>query len=413
MNTADMLSVTGKAVGALWRFVARVQSCVAQHSSRMDRDQRRLHGFAWVATVAEALAQLHEWDARAHVAGSLGEGERQLIRVAFGEHLAQLLGGLPMSQNEFVRPADLGATSAAEELADDPAVARLLGQGTVPGARAALAAAIGEDWCPADSLQDDMLDAVREQFRRFGRERIAPHAHAWHLRDALIPDEVIGQMADMGAFGVCIDPRYGGLGLGKLPMCIVSEELSRAWIAAGSLGTRPEIAGELIGTSGTDPQKETWLPGIASELALPTAVFTQPEAGSDRASLRTRAVRDDAGAWRITDALRHRGGHGEALRRTRVLDQRGCGPADPWRERLCARVGDQPCPLRCAYPEHRRRRGGNPDSGDRALPAGLDAIMIRVRRESQRPDQTGLRFSATARGLSWKSSDAIRASTFG
>ncbi len=99
-------------------------------------------------------------------------------------------------------------------------------------------------------------------------------------------------------FGVCIAEAHGGLGLGKLAMCVVSEELSRGWIAAGSLGTRSEIAGELIGANGTPEQKARWLPGIAAGTVLPTAVFTEPDTGSDLARVKTRARQDAAGGWR-------------------------------------------------------------------------------------------------------------------
>src|SRR3546814_9617870 len=84
------------------------------------------------------------------------------------------------------------------------------------------------------------------------------------LANALIPDATVQAMAELGTFGVCIPEEYGGLGLGKLVMCIVTEELSRGWIGAGSLGTRSEIAGELIAMGGTDAQKAEWLPKIAN-----------------------------------------------------------------------------------------------------------------------------------------------------
>jgi (2S)-methylsuccinyl-CoA dehydrogenase len=80
----------------------------------------------------------------------------------------------------------------------------------------------------------------------------------------------------------------------------VSEELSRGWICAGSLGTRSEIAGDLIGQNGTAEQKARWLPAIAAGEVLPTAVFTEPDVGSDLASLSTRARRGDSGEWRLT-----------------------------------------------------------------------------------------------------------------
>ena len=154
----------------------------------------------------------------------------------------------------------------------------------------------------SESLGDDMLDTIRDQYRRFTDDRIVPHAHRWHLDNALIPDDLVAAMAEMGTFGVCIPEQFGGLGLGKLVMCVVTEELSRGWIGTGSLGTRSEIAGELIMLGGTDTQKAHWLPRIASGEVLPTAVFTEPDTGSDMASLTTRAIRAAAGGWRIDGA---------------------------------------------------------------------------------------------------------------
>jgi (2S)-methylsuccinyl-CoA dehydrogenase len=146
---------------------------------------------------------------------------------------------------------------------------------------------------------DADLDTIRDQFRRFADKEITPKAHAWHLADALIPDDVVAQLSELGVFGVSISPEYGGMGLGKRAMCIITEELSRAWIAAGSLGTRSEIAAELIMCGGTAAQKAQWLPKIASGAVLPTAVFTEPDTGSDLGALRTRATAAAGGGWRI------------------------------------------------------------------------------------------------------------------
>jgi (2S)-methylsuccinyl-CoA dehydrogenase len=107
-----------------------------------------------------------------------------------------------------------------------------------------------------------------------------------------VPLDIIQKLAELGVFALTLPEEYGGMGLGKESMCLVSEELSRGWIAIGSLGTRPEIAAELILAGGTDEQKDKWLPKIASGEVLPTAVFTEPNTGSDLASLRTRAVKD-------------------------------------------------------------------------------------------------------------------------
>ncbi len=268
----------------------------------IEREQRRVHGFAWVATVVESLAQVTAWAGRLADQGSLGEGEALILQIGFGEYLAQICGGIPMSQNELVRPADLGTAVAVAELQADFSVQGFLSDGNTPANRARLAELLATGWEADARVGDDTLDMIRDQFRRFSDARIAPFAHAWHLADALIPDEVVAEMAELGVFGVCISPDFGGLGLGKLAMCIVSEELSRGWIAAGSLGTRSEIAGELIVANGTPEQKSRWLPSIASGTVLPTAVFTEPDTGSDLAALKTRAVRDEDGGWSITGA---------------------------------------------------------------------------------------------------------------
>src|SRR5713226_1298191 len=132
---------------------------------------------------------------------------------------------------------------------------------------------------------------MREEMRRFADAEVISNAQQWHRSNSYIPLEVIGKMAELGVFGLTIPEEYGGMGLGKESMCVVSEELSRGYIGVGSIGTRAEIAAELILGSGTEEQKRKWLPKLASGEVLPTAVFTEPNTGSDLASLRTRAVR--------------------------------------------------------------------------------------------------------------------------
>ncbi|KGJ02819.1 acyl-CoA dehydrogenase [Paracoccus versutus] len=300
-DTADLLDRAAAAVAAMRLYLDRVKDEVAgrvtvdgrPQAARVDQQQRAVHGFAWAATVVEALAQTESWGRRLQAAGTLGEAERLVIEIGFGEYLAQLLGGIPMGPNEMLRPADLGVSNHA--LAQDAAVAGFIAGGNTPANRARLVELIQSGEQVSDALGDADLDMIRETYRRFAEERIAPSAHQWHLADVLIPDDIVAEMAELGTFGVCIDEEYGGLGLGKLAMCVVTEELSRGWIAAGSLGTRSEIAGELILGGGTPEQKAEWLPRIASGEVLPTAVFTEPDTGSDLGSLRTRASRDGEG----------------------------------------------------------------------------------------------------------------------
>ncbi|MGB2201689.1 MAG: acyl-CoA dehydrogenase family protein [Pseudooceanicola atlanticus] len=261
--------------------------------SSLTREQRAGHGLAWIATTVEAMQHLAHWAETA--SDPLAE---IVLQVGLGEYAHQLAGGVPISQSEIVRPTDLGIEAAADHFRNDRAVACLLRHGNTAAMRAKLADALAEGWMPFDGLHDETLDMIREQFWRFAQDRILPNAHEWHLADELIPDTIVTEMAELGVFGLCIPEEYGGLGLGKLAMCVVTEELSCAWIAAGSLGTRSEIAGELIASAGTEAQKSRWLPGIASGEILPTAVFTEPDTGSDLAHLKTRARRDDEG-WRI------------------------------------------------------------------------------------------------------------------
>lgn len=276
-----------------YRDDARAALAARLDAAPIDSEQRAAHGFAWVATTVAALESLNNWATR-----DASDADTLVARLAFQESIAQLVGGLPMGQNELFRPADLGLGAEAGALAD--ACAALLDRDAAADRRALVNLLAAGTW-PSESLHDGELDAIRDQFRRFTDAEILPHAHGWHLANDLIPDATVAKMADLGTFGVCIPESYGGLGLSKLVMCIVTEELSRGWIGAGSLGTRSEIAGELIAGSGTDAQKAEWLPRIASGDVLPTAVFTEPDVGSDLGSLQTRARRDGDG-WRIDGA---------------------------------------------------------------------------------------------------------------
>jgi (2S)-methylsuccinyl-CoA dehydrogenase len=271
-------------------------------SARLEAEQRALHAFAWTATVVQALLELGRWAEEAASRSAFGAVEERLLAIAQSEYLNQLIGGIPMSANEFARPTDMAAEDLAAALAVSPAVREAISVGASPQLRRELYFGVAEGAVPDEALADESLNLVREHMRRFVRDRIRPHAHQWHLEDRLIPDEVIAEMAELGVFGLTIAPEYGGQGLGKLAMCVVSEELSRGWIGVGSLGTRSEIAAELIAGSGTPEQKARWLPGIADGTVLPCAVFTEPDTGSDLAHLKTRAERQADGGWRVTGA---------------------------------------------------------------------------------------------------------------
>ncbi|PRX35442.1 (2S)-methylsuccinyl-CoA dehydrogenase [Meinhardsimonia xiamenensis] len=268
----------------------------------LEAEQTAAHGLAWIATVVEALSQMQGWALRLEAEGRFGEMEALIHQIAFGEYLAQIRGGIPMSQGEIARLDEIGVGVDERAELEQPAVAELIARGNTQAARTRLVelmqAAEGAASFGATGL-DEELEMIRAQFRRFAEERVVPHAHGWHLRDELIPMEIIAEMAELGVFGLTIPEEYGGFGLSKASMCVVSEELSRGYIGVGSLGTRSEIAAELILCGGTEAQKRQWLPKIASGEILPTAVFTEPNTGSDLGSLRTRAVRE-GDDWLIT-----------------------------------------------------------------------------------------------------------------
>ena len=308
----DLVALTKAAGESAKAFVAeatrRVRARILGADGRIDAgklegQQHAAHGLAWLATYAEAVSELGGYAERLREEGRLGETEALLVRIGAGEYLDQLFSGIPMSQGEMVRPTGslgLSAKEVAQFRSD--AVETLIAEGNTPENRAGLVALMrdgsGSATVGASGLDEDM-EAIRSEMRRFGKAEVVEQAHEWHLKNAYIPMEIVQKMAELGVFGLTIPEEYGGMGLPKTAMCVVSEELSRAYIGVGSLGTRSEIAAELILCGGTEEQKSRFLPRIASGEILPTAVFTEPNTGSDLASLRTRAVKE-GDVWKIT-----------------------------------------------------------------------------------------------------------------
>jgi len=299
----DLLDLTRTAIApieaVLASATARVRAAVLEDGrvsgAKLEEHQTAAHALAWLATYVEALRQMQKWADRLTEEGKFGELEQLLHQIAFGEYLWQIQGGIPMSQNETAKLIDMYAEPQEIGALMQPAVMTLATRGNSPAARARLVELMQNNAGHATfgtTGLDEELEMIREQFRRYADDRVAPNAHEWHLKDELIPMQILEELAEMGVFGLTIPEEYGGLGLSKASMVVVSEELSRGYIGVGSLGTRSEIAAELILAGGTDAQKEYWLPKISAAEVLPTAVFTEPNTGSDLGSLRTRAVKD-------------------------------------------------------------------------------------------------------------------------
>ena len=296
-----------KAVEALYgEALASVRARVSKDNKLsaelIEADQHAAHGLAWFATYKQGLSELVHYAERLSAEGAYGETEQLLTRIGFAEFLAQVFGGIPMSQGEIVRLSDFGLSCEQIAARRGDAMTRLVLEGNTPANRARLAELIDHheaaETIGATGL-DDTLEAIRSEMRKFAADNVTPFAQEWHAKNQYIPLDVITGLADLGVFGLTIPEEFGGSGMGKIAMCVVSEELSRAYIGVGSLGTRSEIAGELILVGGTQAQKEKYLPKIASGEILPTAVFTEPNNGSDLAGLRTRAVLD-GGVYKVT-----------------------------------------------------------------------------------------------------------------
>ena len=302
LGAAALSPVEGLLDTARMRVAALVTVDGRISGPAIEENQTAAHGLAWLATYVESLRQMQAWAESLSEQGKFGEVEQLIHQIAFGEYLAQITGGIQMNQAEILRPQDLGLSPEDLRALSAHEVVILTQSGNTQAARLRLVALMRErraEITVGNAGLDDELEMIREQFRRYALDRVVPHAHEWHLKDELIPMEVIDELAEMGVFGLTIPEEFGGFGLSKASMCVVSEELSRGYIGVGSLGTRSEIAAELILAGGTQAQKEKWLPGLASGEILPTAVFTEPNTGSDLGSLRTRAVKDANGDWII------------------------------------------------------------------------------------------------------------------
>ena len=296
----DLLTMADGAVGAIDGLLA---DAIAKLRGRVtvdgrivarlfEREQRATHGLAWLATYVEALRQLAAYADRISMTGHLGEIEQLVVRIGFGEYLAQIFGGIPMSQGEIARLADMGLTRSDVSARMTAFVEALIASGNTAQRRARLVELLlaQSDSTPGTAGLDDTLESIHDEMRKFTITAVSPQAQRWHLSNGYIPLEIIADLAEIGVFGLTIPEEFGGMGLGKEAMCVVSEELSRGYIGVGSLGTRTEIAADLILRHGTEEQKRQWLPKIASGEALPAVAFTEPNSGSDLGSIRTRAA---------------------------------------------------------------------------------------------------------------------------
>ena len=281
---------------ALPRVRAKVTAGGKVSTKLLNEHQLAAHGLAYLRTDVEACKQLAGWAERVG-----GDHQRAIAQAYIGESVRTIAGGVSLGPAESVALSDMGITD--EDLratvwnGDIQAWAAEVASGEV---LVRLGKSVNDLGYGDPGLGDETLDQMRAEFRKFADREVVPIAQRVHREDVLIPISLVEQMAELGVFGLTIPEEHGGLGLGKIAMCVVTEELSRGYIGVGSLGTRAEIAAELITGGGTDAQKASWLPRIASGEVLPTAVFTEPNYGSDLANIRTRGERQPDGGWKLS-----------------------------------------------------------------------------------------------------------------
>ena len=261
----------------------------------IDDHQVLVERVAYAATEARAARALLDFTAEVR---SEGRGDAMLETTS-----AAAVAELVRRMRDRLEPAadDLGLGEAAFVQAfpaEARAVLRRVAHESVFRAIGRhVAESRGRERLPLDEISEQVRDAVRE----FAEGEIAPHAERIHREDELIPEDFITKMSELGYFGLAIPEEYGGSEMGNLAMILTTEELSRASLAAaGSLITRPEILTKALLQGGTDPQKSEWLPKIAAGELMVGIAVTEPDVGSDVASVKCRAERrsvDGAECW--------------------------------------------------------------------------------------------------------------------
>jgi (2S)-methylsuccinyl-CoA dehydrogenase len=203
------------------------------------------------------------------------------------------------------RPADYGLTHAG--IIIDPVAEEFLSKQLAAKNIAAIGQAILDgDGDLGPDLLSEYHTIMRDTFRRFSDDVVAPLAESIHREDLIIPDAILEPLKEMGMFGLSIPAKYGGLQEDDkedtLGMIVVTEELSRGSIgAAGSLITRPEILARALLKGGTEEQKQYWLPQLAVGDPLCAVAVTEPNYGSDVAGVRLKATATKGG-WLLNGA---------------------------------------------------------------------------------------------------------------
>ncbi len=264
--------------------------------------QQAAHGLAYFACELYGAREIVEYFKRTRAAGKPSDLELLIASAYVAGALRRWAYGSDVSGLEQIAAAEIGIDEAVvRDVLRSPECAKLVEIAGGTAILSAIAELVESRGSFGDfGIDDEILRDVQAQFQKFSDQVVVPIAEHVHRKDELIPLDIVAQLAEQGVFGITIPEQYGGTELGKMGMVIVTEELSRGYIGVGSLGTRAEIAGELIITGGTEEQKAHWLPKLAAGEVMSTAVFTEPNVGSDLASVKTRATKQADGSWRLS-----------------------------------------------------------------------------------------------------------------
>jgi (2S)-methylsuccinyl-CoA dehydrogenase len=250
-------------------------------------DEHQVHSerIAQLATEARAAAELvayAEGQSSNDAADSLAEAEAFAFAA---ETLHKARNAVESDPDRFAIDSGLQDLLSGDEIrklirdGQDEARIREIGRRVIE-ARGAFTA----------ELDDEIANMTRDHARDFARAEVAPIAQDMHREDSLIPEDLIQKMAGIGLFGSSIPEAYGGTEMGLLTMSVLTEELCTVSLVAGSLITRSEILTRALLAGGTDEQRQTWLPRIASGELLVGVAVTEPDVGSDVASLTCKAT---------------------------------------------------------------------------------------------------------------------------
>ena len=281
----DARSALSAAEALTRQTVARMRE-ITKAGDAIDDHQVLSERVAYAATETRAARELVEY-----VAGVRREGRGgSMLEVVAAAAAADLAA----SVRSRLEPAleDLGLSEAALESSFPAGLRALLRRGAHESVFRTIGRSVAESRGRNDTPLDEVSEQVRAAVREFAEKEVAPNAERIHRHDELVPEEFISKMAELGYFAMSVPELYGGQEFGNLAMILTTEELSRASLAAaGSLITRPEILTKALLQGGTEEQKRKWLPRIASGEIMVGISVTEPDVGSDVASLKCRAER--------------------------------------------------------------------------------------------------------------------------